>query len=130
MLDAVRQARRLRLADDDAIDDPFDAMVGLVVNVGQFVERVNLPVDADAGVSAGSGPGEHGRKCLLPQPHGRRHQHDPRALAEFQQLFDDLVAGLRADRHLALRAIRLPQSRPEHADVIVNLSDRADRRPR
>ena len=47
-----------------------------------------------------------------------------------QDLLDDLVGRLRADRHAAGRAVRLAQPGEQDAQVVVDLGDGADRRAR
>ena len=42
----------------------------------------------------------------------------------------DLLAGLGGDRPAAVRAMPLPDPGEEHAEIVVDLGDRADRRPR
>ena len=48
----------------------------------------------------------------------------------FEQLVDDLVARLRADRDVALGAMRLAEAGEEDAEVVVDLGDGADGRAR
>ena len=45
-------------------------------------------------------------------------------------LVDDLLGRLRGDRPAAVEAVRLADPRPQQAQVVVDLGDRADRRPR
>ena len=66
----------------------------------------------------------------LAPAHDRRHDHEPRALLEGHHLVDDLLRRLRGDRPPAVEAVRLADPRPQQAQVVVDLRDRADRRPR
>ena len=49
---------------------------------------------------------------------------------ELHHLVDDLLGRLRLDRAAAVVAVRMPDPRPEQAQVVVDLGDRADRRAR
>ena len=60
----------------------------------------------------------------------RRHHVQLRAGRLFEQLVDDLIGRLRADRDVALGAMRLAQPGEQDAEVIVDLGHRADGGPR
>ena len=65
----------------------------------------------------------------LAAAHDRRQDHEPRALLQPHDLVDDLLGRLRGDRAPAVEAVRLADPRPQQAQVVVDLGDRADRRP-
>ena len=52
------------------------------------------------------------------------------AVLQRHDLVDDLLGRLRGDRPAAVEAVRLADPRPQQAQVVVDLGDRADRRPR
>src|SRR6185437_6858487 len=58
------------------------------------------------------------------------HDVDLRSFGLVEDLLDDLVGRLGADRHPASRAIRLAEAGEEDAQIIVDLGDGADGRPR
>ena len=60
----------------------------------------------------------------------RRHDHEAGALLHPHDLVDDLLGRLRGDRPPAVEAVRLADPRPQQAQVVVDLRDRPDRRPR
>ena len=66
--------------------------------------------------------------CPLPLERGQQVQLRP--LGQRQDLLDDLVGRLRADRDLAGRAVRLAEPGVEDAQVVVDLGDGADGRAR
>ena len=66
---------------------------------------------------------------LRPRTIGRE-DHELRALLERHDLVDDLLGRLRGDRPAAVVAVRLADPRPQQAQVVVDLGDRADRRAR
>ena len=53
-----------------------------------------------------------------------------RALGQLHELVGDLLHGLALDDLAALGAVRHADARPQQAHVVVDLGDRADRRPR
>src|SRR5205823_5778070 len=60
----------------------------------------------------------------------RREQRDLRLVGQLGELVDDLPGGARADRPAALVAALLAGTSVEHAQVVVDLRDRADGRSR
>jgi hypothetical protein len=66
----------------------------------------------------------------LAPAHERRQHHEARALLELHDLVDDLLGRLPGDRLAADVAVRMADARPQQAQVVVDLGDRADRRPR
>ena len=66
---------------------------------------------------------------LRPRTIGAMH-HEPRPLGQLHHLVDDLLGRLAADRPPAHVAVGVPDPRPQQAQVVVDLGDRADRRAR
>ena len=62
--------------------------------------------------------------------HDRRQHHELGALGQHHHLVDDLLGRLGLDRAAAVVAVRMPDPRPQQAQVVVDLGDRADRRAR
>ena len=60
----------------------------------------------------------------------RGEDHEPGALGQLDHLVDDLLGRLRRDRPAAVVAVGLADPRPQQAQVVVDLGDRADRRAR
>src|SRR4029077_10889397 len=64
-------------------------------------------------------PAHHRREHLKARPFGKR-----------EDLVDDLLRRLRGDLAPAIRAVRLADARVQQTEVVVDLCDRADGRPR
>jgi hypothetical protein len=62
--------------------------------------------------------------------HERREHHDRFAAELGQHLLDDALAGLRREQVPAARAVRASGACEQHAEVVVDLGQRADRRAR
>ena len=60
----------------------------------------------------------------------RRQHHEAGALGQRHHVVDDLLDRLAGDRLAAAVAVRVADPRPEQAQVVVDLGDGADRRPR
>jgi hypothetical protein len=105
---------------------------------GCLGQRVHGAVDLDPGVALGPQAGEKARVTAAValvvlvrrrDRRDRREQIEPRPFRLAQQVVDDLLRRLPPDRCPADRAVRLPDPRPEQAQVVIDLGDRADRRP-
>ena len=78
-------------------------------------------------------PGELGQQPLvlaLPAPHDRREHLEPRAVRQLQDPVDDLLRRLPGDDLPAVGAVRHADPGVEEPQVVVDLGDRADGRPR
>jgi hypothetical protein len=116
----------------EPVDDDFD---GVLLVAGQpagqvGAELVELTVDAS--------PREPLRRKLLQQrvvlafaaPHHRSEDLEARPLRELEDPVDDLLGGLTGDHPTAGRAVRHSDPGVEKPQVVVDLGDRPDRRPR
>ena len=129
-LDRVGQPRPRRPPDDGAVDHDLDPVLAAVGQLGRLVQVNRLAIDPHPGEARGPQVVPERLVGLVVAALDRRHHVDLRPLGQVQHLLDDLVGRLRADRDVALRAVRLPQPGEEDAQVIVDLGDGADRRPR
>src|SRR5205085_1583102 len=101
-----------------------------VVDGRRFLDVVRPAVHAHAHEA---GPADLVEDCLvllLAVPLDRRQQVQLRALRQGDDLVDDLVGRLRADRQAAGRAVGLTQPGVKDAQVVVDLGDGADCRAR
>ena len=73
---------------------------------------------------------EHAPVLALAPADDRRQDHEPRPLLEGQHPVGDLLQRLALDRLAAVVAVGLADPRPEQAQVVVDLGDRADGRAR
>ena len=120
--------RRHRL---EPVDDDLDVVLDLPVE-RQVVGQVDdLAVDPRPHVA---GPGQLGEEVLvfplLAADHRGQHQERRPGGQLLEDPRDDLLAGLGRHRPAAVRAVPLPDPGKEHPQVVVDLGDRADRRPR
>src|SRR5262249_40821354 len=67
---------------------------------------------------------------LLPAPFYGRHHIIFRPLRQAADLIDNFVRGLRADRDIAVRTIRLSQPRVKNPKIVIDLCYSADGGPR
>ena len=105
-------------------------MLVLLVERDLLLEQAQLAVDLDAREALGAQLLEQLAVLALAPAHDRRQHHEARALLELHDLVDDLLGRLPGDRLAADVAVRLADPRPQQAQVVVDLGDRADRRAR
>ena len=130
---AVRRSRgavgRLGVADDVAVDDDLDRMALVLVELRCVGDVVLLTIDADADEALPSCGVDDPIALGLPVLDQRAQHEEPRPLRQREHLVDDLLDALALDR-VAVRAMRHADAREQQPQVIVDLGDRADRRPR
>ncbi len=127
-LDGVRQARPVA-GEDEAVDDDLDRVVALLVQRGQFVRRVDRPVDAHAGEAVALGRGQDVVVAALLAAHGGSVEDD---LAGRERLdgLDDLLGRLAVDFASADGAVGHGDGAVQEAQVVVDFGDRRDDRAR
>ena len=129
-LDRVGQALAQVAAHDQAVDDDRDVVLVLLVEHDLVLEHPQLAVDLRAREALGAQLLEDLAVLALAPAHERRQDHEARALLELHDLVDDLLGRLPGDRLAADVAVRVADARPQQAQVVVDLGDGADRRPR
>ena len=127
-LDRVGQPRAGRAPDDRAVDDDLDPMLAARAQLGRVVEADRPAVDPDAGEPRAPEVVPEGGEFLPLAPLDRRHDVDLRPFGQVQDLLDDLVGRLRADRLAAARTVGLAEPGEEDPEVVVDLGDRPDGR--
>jgi len=105
-------------------------VLALLVESRDLGQRVGLAVDAGAGEPLPDELAEQVDELALARPHDRREDLEAGALLEFEHPVDDLLRGLAGDLLAADRAVRDPGAGVEQAQVVIDLGDRAHRRPR
>ena len=128
--DRVGESGSGRAADDRPVDHDLDLVLAAVAQLGRLVQADRLAVDPHPGEARGPQLVPERLIALAVATLDRRHHVDLRPLGQVEDLLDDLVGGLRADRDVALRAIRLTQPGEEDAQIVVDLGDGADGRAR
>ena len=113
-----------------AVDDHLDVVLLLLLQRRRVGERVHHPVDADPAVALAVELVEQVDELALARPHHRREHLKPQALVHRQHLVDDLLRGLPRDPLTAHRAVRRPGPGVQEPQIVVDLGDGADRRPR
>ena len=126
-LHRVGQALAQLRPHDQTVHDDRDVVLVLLVQHDLFFELAQLAVHLHAREALGPQLGQLLAVLALAAAHDRRHDHEPRALFQAHDLVDDLLRRLRGDRPAAVEAVRLADPRPEQAQVVVDLRDRADR---
>ncbi len=125
-----RVAVVIGLAHDDAVDDDVDRVLVLLVELDVLVEVAQLPVDPDADEARLLRAGEELLVLALAILDERRHEHDPRPLRQRVDLVDHLLDGLALDLAAADRAMHATDASEEEPQVVVDLGDGPDGRPR
>ena len=130
-LDRLRQSLADALLHHEAVDHDRDVVLELLVeDDGALVEAPQLAVDHGADVALRPHLLEHPAVlALAAADHGSQH-HEPGALRQREHPVGDLLERLPLDRLSAVEAMRLADARPQEAQVVVDLGDRAHRRPR
>ena len=129
-LDRVRQPLahvRLHL---QPVHDHRDVVLVLLVELDLVLEPAQLAVDLGARVALGAQLLEQVLVLALAAADHRRQHHEAGALVERHHVVDDLLHRLAGDRRAAAVAVRVPDPRPQQAQVVVDLGHGADRRPR
>ena len=114
----------------EPVDHGLDRMAAARVERGTFVELDELAVDARPHVTLAAQVLEHLDVLALAVLHDRREQQHAGALGQREHLVDHLRDGLRGEVLPVLGAARDAGARVQHAQVIVDLGDGADRRAR
>ena len=107
-----------------------DVVLVLLVEHDLLLELAQLAVDLHAREALGPQLLKLLAVLALAPAHDRRHDHEAGAVLHAHDLVDDLLRRLRGDRAPAVEAVRLADPGPQQAQVVVDLRDRADRRPR
>ena len=111
---------------DQAVDHDLDRVL---VGLGQpdgFGQVADLAVDARPREALARQLGEQLAVLALAAPDDGRQHLEPGALGQLEHLVDDLLGRLAADGTPAVGAVRVAHPGVEHAEVVVDLGDRAD----
>ncbi|MNY05432.1 hypothetical protein D3C86_1381550 [compost metagenome] len=100
-------------------------MLLLLVELGQFVQLVQLAVDPRTDEALRAQLLEHRQVLALALADHRGEQHQLAAFRQGQHLVDHLADRLRLQRHVVVRAARGADAGVEQAQVVVDLGDRA-----
>jgi hypothetical protein len=102
----------------------------LLVQRGHLTQALHLSVDAHPGEAARRQLGEQILELALAVGDQRREHQQAPALRQRTHLAHDLLGALALHGLVALVAVLHTHARVEHAQVIVDLCDRTDRRAR
>ncbi len=129
-LDGIGQALADAVLDHQTVHHHFDGVLLLLDEFDVIGELPHLAVDQRAGVAVAAQQFEQVLELALPSADDGRQDLEPRAFRIFQQRVHHLLRRLGADQRAAFRAVRDAGAREQQAQVIVDLSDGADRRTR
>ncbi len=129
-LDRVGDALPARCPDREPVDDHLDGVPLLPPQLGRLVQPIHHAVDPDPREALGLQVGEQLGVLALALPRDRREYMAPGALRQLEDAVGDLLRRLPHDRPAADRAVRLADARPEQAQIVVDLGDGANCRPR
>ena len=129
-LDRVGQPAAQVVAHAQAVDHDGDVVLVALVEGDLLLEAAHLAVDLHPGVALRAQVLEELSVLTLAPADHRGQDHEPRALLEGHDLVDDLLGRLGGDGVAAGGTVRTPDPRPQQAQVVVDLGDRAHRRAR
>ena len=112
------------------VDHHRDVVLELLVEDDVLLQQAQLAVDLHAREALAAQLGQLLAVLALAAADDRRQDHEPLAVLGRHDLVDDLLGRLRGDRAAAVEAVRLADPRPQQAQVVVDLGDGPDRRPR
>ena len=115
--------------DQQAVDDHFDGVILPPVDGDLLVERSKDAVDAGAHEALACQFLEIFLEFAFAAAHDGSHHHDAVLGLQSEHVLQDLFGGLAGDLVAAGRAMRDADGGIQYAKVVVNLGDRADRRP-
>ncbi|MNS72657.1 hypothetical protein D3C72_1060760 [compost metagenome] len=114
-------------ADLETVHHHIDAVFFLLVQLGQFVEFVELAVYPGAHKALGAQLVEHCQVLALALAHHRRQQHQLAAFRALQHQVDHLADRLRLQRDIVIRAAWGADAGVQQAQIVVDFGDGADR---
>ncbi len=129
-LDGVGEPSLGGLLDLQAVDDHLDRVLLLLLQRGRLGEGVDDPVDARAAVALGLQVPEQLGVFALALADDRSQDLELGALLELEDPVDDRLGALPSDQSAAHRTVRTPGPGVEQPQVVIDLGDRPDGRPR
>jgi hypothetical protein len=129
-LERVGEAAPVVAPHDEAVDDDAHVVILPAVERRRLGEVDDRAVDHGAHEALAAHVLEELAELALAPLHERRAHLDPRALGPREHRLGDLRRTLALHRAAAVRAVRRAGARPQEAQVVVDLGDRADRRAR
>ena len=116
--------------DGQAVDHHLDVVLLLLLQLRRIGQRMHHAVDPHPAVALRVEFFEEVGELALTGPHHRGQHLEAGALGHHQHLVDDLLRSLAGDPLTADRAVRCAGPGVQQTQVVVDLGDGADRRPR
>ena len=129
-LDGIGEPLLGACLDGQTVDHHLDVVLFLLLQLGRIGQRVHHAVDPYPAVALCVELLEQVGEFALAGPHHRGQHLEPGALRHHQHLVDDLLRGLAGDPLTADRAVRGAGPGVEQTQIVVDLGDGSDRRPR
>ncbi len=116
--------------DRQAVDDHLDVVFLLLLQRRRVGQRIHHAIDTDPAVALRVQLVEEVDELAFARAHDRREHLESQPLVHRQHLVDDLLRRLAGDPVAADRTVRGAGAGIQQAQVVVDLGDRADGRPR
>ena len=129
-LERVGEAPLDAVAPHEPVDDDLDRVLLVAGQLDLVGGLVDLAVDPGPGEALGGQVGEQRLVGALAAPHHGRQHLEAGAVGQLHDAVDDLLGRLPGDLGAALGAVGHADAGVEQAQVVVDLGDRADGRPR
>ena len=113
-----------------AVNDRFDGMFLVAIDFNWFIKVINQSIHPHAGEAALADLVKKRLVGALALPHHRRQYEQARAYRQVHDRLYDLLGGLLLYHTSAHRAVGHARAGKKQAEVVVDLSDRADSRTR
>ena len=123
----------MSLAEHEPVDDDLDLVLLVarqpLVALEELVDHDRLAVDAGAHVALTGQVGEQRVVLALATADDRCQHLEAGALGQLEDAVDDLLRGLALEPGAVVRAVLDADAGVQQPEVVVDLGDRADRRP-
>src|SRR6266446_3164476 len=129
-LDRVDQSRPLLRPDHDAVDDDLDIVLLVLVEGDRLADLIQASVHPDPHESRLAHVVDQRPVLALATFDNWSEHHHPGALRQLLDVVRHLLDGLPAHLATAYRTVGMSDPRVEQAEVVIDLGDGADRRPR
>src|SRR5258706_3983190 len=126
----IRWTRLLSLANDEAVNDNFDGVLFLFIQVDLIAQIVNLAIDAHTYIAGTAHLLKDIFILTLTPLNEWGKQENARPLRQTKDRIDDLLDGLPADLAPTYRTMGMTNTSIEQAQIVIDLGNCANSRAR